>query len=59
MGDYQFTQLYGLNFPGIVFSFIYNKIYIKELLEKGYRPANEYSENILSRKGIISTNVAA
>ena len=54
-----FTLGIGAWIPGIVFSFIYNKIYIKELLEKGYRPANEYSENILSRKGIIRTNVAA
>ncbi|HLR35876.1 MAG TPA: hypothetical protein VK071_11200 [Tissierellales bacterium] len=25
----------------IIFAFIYNKLYIRELLEKGYRPQNE------------------
>lgn len=27
-----------------IFAFIYNKIYIKELLEKGYKPTDEFSE---------------
>jgi hypothetical protein len=36
------------------FAFIYNKIYIKELIEKGYRPANEESRELLEDKQIIS-----
>nr|WGD75880.1 DUF2628 domain-containing protein [Bacillus subtilis] len=39
---------------GIVFSFIYNKLYIKELIEKGYRPANEESQAILERNQIVT-----
>ena len=31
----------GSLFISLIFSFIYNKLYIKELLEKGYRPAPE------------------
>lgn len=38
----------------IVFSFVYNKIYIKELLVKGYKPAEEDSKNILVQNNIIS-----
>lgn len=45
--------------PGIIFSFIYNNIYIKDLLEKGYRPADEHAEAELRNKGIISGNQAA
>ncbi|MGY0693781.1 DUF2628 domain-containing protein [Virgibacillus sp. FSP13] len=36
----------------IIFSFIYNKIYIKELIEKGYRPASEESKRKLESIGI-------
>ncbi|KOR27056.1 DUF2628 domain-containing protein [Clostridium sp. FAM 1755] len=39
---------------GIIFSFVYNKIYIKELLVKGYKPANETAKNILAEQSIIS-----
>ncbi len=50
------TAGFGGWIPGIIFSFIYNKMYIKELLEKGYRPANEHSQTILANKGIIIPN---
>ncbi|WP_211748463.1 DUF2628 domain-containing protein [Paenibacillus sp. Marseille-Q4541] len=39
---------------GLVFAFVYNKIYIKELLEKGYRPVNEYDRAALENRNIIS-----
>ncbi|MFP7492918.1 DUF2628 domain-containing protein [Terribacillus saccharophilus] len=39
---------------GIVFSFIYNKIYIKELIEKGYQPADEESRVLLQEREILS-----
>lgn len=32
----------------LIFAFIYNKIYIKGLLEKGYRPTEEFEEIITS-----------
>ena len=37
----------------IVFSFIYNKIYIKEQIEKGYRPANEQARIALDSHQIL------
>lgn len=37
-----------------VFSFIYNDLYIQELLEKGYKPSDGSSKDILVDKGIIS-----
>jgi hypothetical protein len=36
-----------------VIPFIYNKIYLKELLQKGFVPADEISENYLIQKGLI------
>jgi hypothetical protein len=39
-----------------VFPFVYNKIYIKNLLEKGYGPADEQSRNFLIGKGLIAGN---
>ncbi|MFG3612765.1 DUF2628 domain-containing protein [Rummeliibacillus sp. G93] len=38
----------------IIFAFIYNKIYIKELLEKQYSPADEQSEQLLHTAGVIA-----
>lgn len=49
-----FTFGFGAWIPGIIFSFVYNKIYIKELLEKGYRPADENAKSVLQMHGIIS-----
>lgn len=49
-----FTFGLGAWIPGIIFSFIYNKMYIKELLEKGYRPADENAQTALQTKGIIA-----
>ncbi|MDX6153587.1 DUF2628 domain-containing protein [Marinococcus sp. PL1-022] len=38
---------------GVIFAFMYNKIYIKELIEKGYRPANENSMRVLQENHIL------
>ncbi|MET3196768.1 DUF2628 domain-containing protein [Bacillus sp. OAE603] len=50
-----FTLGIGAFVAGIVFSFIYNKIYIRELIEKGYQPANDESRALLENRLIIST----
>ena len=49
-----FTLGIGAWVSGVVFSFVYNKIYIKELIEKGYQPANEESRRLLEDNQIIS-----
>jgi len=49
-----FTLGIGAFVTGIVFSFVYNKIYIKELIEKGYQPANDESRALLENSQIIS-----
>jgi len=38
----------------LVFPFVYNKIYLKELLEKGYAPVNEYDQQALVELGILA-----
>lgn len=40
----------------LVFCFIYNKIYIKDLLEKGYVPADDASRTLLIQKGFLCAN---
>ncbi|BFH18012.1 DUF2628 domain-containing protein [Paenibacillus melissococcoides] len=52
-----FTLGLGAWIPGIIFSFIYNKMYIRELMEKGYRPANAETEAALQAKGIMAQTV--
>lgn len=49
-----FTLGFGAWIPGIIFSFVYNKMYIKELLEKGYHPADDYAQESLRSKGIVA-----
>jgi hypothetical protein len=49
-----FTFGIGAWISGVVFSFVYNKIYIKELIEKGYRPANEEAKSALEQSQILS-----
>jgi hypothetical protein len=36
----------------LVFPFVYNKIYIKGLMEKGYVPADEATRTTLAQRGI-------
>ena len=42
-----------LGFASIVFPFIYNKIYITGLIEKGFKPADDFSKMVLRQKGIL------
>lgn len=58
-GDWKWFFIYlivGLptyNLGAIVLAFFYNKSYIKSLIEKGYLPANEKSEELMLSKNII------
>lgn len=40
----------------LVFCFIYNKIYINGLLEKGFKPASDVDKDILVSKGFMASN---
>lgn len=44
------TLGFGFSIIGIIFSFFYNRLYINDLLAKGYEPADEYSKNGLNNK---------
>ncbi|HWI49942.1 MAG TPA: DUF2628 domain-containing protein [Rummeliibacillus sp.] len=48
------TAGFGAWIPGLVFSFIYNKLYIKDLIEKGYGPINDEDQSILQQNQILS-----
>lgn len=39
----------------LVFAFIYNKTYAKELLEKGYKPATDSDREMLVEYGVFSS----
>ena len=49
-----FTFGIGSWVSSIVFSFVYNKIYIKELIEKGYKPADESARSVLEQNQILN-----
>jgi hypothetical protein len=56
-GDFKWTLIMILTYfligiGWIVFPFIYNKIYIKSLLEKGFAPANDNAKTTLEANGI-------
>lgn len=38
----------------LLFCFTYNRTYIRDLLSKGFRPADEESRQVLIKKGFIS-----
>ncbi|MFJ7830871.1 hypothetical protein ACIQXU_11650 [Peribacillus sp. NPDC097284] len=42
-------------FTGLIFMFIYNKIYLNELLEKEYVAVDDLSETILKDRGFIAS----
>jgi maltodextrin utilization protein YvdJ len=50
---YLILGLLTYNIVAIILAFFYNKIYIKGLLEKGYKPADERSKALLIAKQII------
>lgn len=42
---------YGISW--FVFPFIYNKLYIKELARKGYKPVDEFTKGLLKNYGVF------
>lgn len=49
-----FTAGIGSFVVDIIFAFVYNKLYIKDLILKGYKPADENAANVLRGNGVIS-----
>lgn len=47
-------EIFTAGLAWFVFPFFYNKIYINELLEKGFVPADEVTESALRDKGILT-----
>ncbi|MGL5189100.1 MAG: HrgC protein [Cetobacterium sp.] len=45
-----------LGFSSLVFMFIYNKLYIKDLLANGYEPYGESDKDILIMNGFLSVD---
>ncbi|PGZ65150.1 hypothetical protein COE58_01145 [Bacillus cereus] len=45
--------MFTFGFSNLVFCFIYNKLYINDLLSKGYKAADEYSLSALHQKNIV------
>ena len=45
---------YGLG--NMIFAFFYNKLHLKDLMEKGYKPADDYSHNRLVEIGLLPLN---
>ena len=41
-----------LDITGIILPFLYNKIYLKDLLDEGWKPVNYQDRQILRQKGI-------
>jgi hypothetical protein len=48
------AALLTLGASSLVFMFIYNKLYINDLLEKGYAPSTDQDRTILKAKGFIA-----
>ncbi|WP_412760165.1 hypothetical protein [Pediococcus pentosaceus] len=44
----------GAGLVGIVFAFFYNKLYINDLLSKGWVPSDESSKSMLLSKGFTT-----
>ena len=48
------TNIFTFGLINLVFCFIYNKIYTRGLLEKGFFPADDYSKQLLVQAGLVS-----
>ena len=58
-GDFKWFSIqlvcaaFSLDFSSLIFAFIYNRLYINDLLEKGYVPADKHAAKVLANKGFI------
>ena len=50
------TWGFGCWLVSLVFSFIYNKIYVTDLMNQGFEPIDESAANILLSKGYITNS---
>ena len=50
------VAMFTCGLSSFVFAFIYNKLYIKDLLDKGFVPNNEIDGNNLVTSGIITSS---
>ncbi|WP_407371682.1 hypothetical protein [Carnobacterium sp.] len=61
-GDFKWFSIqlvcaaFSLDFSSLIFAFIYNRLYINDLIEKGYVPADKHAANVLANKGFIGRN---
>lgn len=46
---FSWTTLWFGFFPAIFFGFVYNYLYFRHLFHKGYRPADQHSQEVLTR----------
>lgn len=46
------TMGFGSVIAQIVFAYFYNKLYIKDLLENGYTPADEFTDKAIKGAGV-------
>lgn len=45
--------MFSFGLSGLIFMFIYNKLYINDLISSGYKAGDEASQNMLLAKGFI------
>lgn len=59
-GDFKWTLLYlvistfTMGLGVIILPFVYNKIYIRDLLDSGYAPSNASDREVLVHRGIVA-----